>query len=175
VSEEEKISEVVYLTGDVLTVSVADIQTLKDNCRRAPKRRARICAHPSAQDVIHEMLIAVSIESYIRPHRHNAKSESFHIIEGALQVILFDDTGMIDDVVHLESYGPNHPFYYRLNAEIFHTIIPQTEVVVIHETTKGPFIANETEFAAWSPHEGDAQAVALFIKDLRAKVASFTK
>lgn len=36
------------------------------------------------------MLIVMAKGSYIRPHKHKNKSESFHIIEGLLDVIVFD-------------------------------------------------------------------------------------
>ena len=55
--------------------------------------RARICTHTSDKSPVQEMVIAFTRETYVHPHRHIEKSESFHVIEGELAVVFFDDSG----------------------------------------------------------------------------------
>jgi len=40
---------------------------------------------------LHEMLIVLTAATYVRPHRHHKKSESFMSVEGALSVVVLDD------------------------------------------------------------------------------------
>ena len=55
----------------------------------------RLCAHPAVDDRLHEMVIAMARETYVRPHKHVNKSESVHVIEGLADAVLFDDAGNV--------------------------------------------------------------------------------
>ena len=63
------------------------------------RERVRLCTHQSVEDAVHEMLIVHIKGTYIRPHKHPNKSESFHIIEGNLDVVVFDDAGDLLEVI----------------------------------------------------------------------------
>ena len=101
------------------------------------------------------MLICLARETYIRPHRHAGKSESFHMIDGELDVVLFHDDGAIREVIRMGPYQSRQPFFYRLMEPCFHTVLVSTPHAVFHETTNGPFDPADTEFASWAPAEGD--------------------
>ena len=76
------------------------------------------------------MLIAISSDSYIHPHRHVGKSESFHIVEGEVDVAVFDEAGDVVDVIELGAMGSGRNFYYRLSESAFHTLLIRTEFLV---------------------------------------------
>ena len=132
----------------------------------SPTQRARICAHPDADDSLHEMLIVLSCGGYVRPHRHRNKSESIHIVTGKLDLVLFDSDSGISEVIRMGDYNSGLVFYHRLNAAIFHSVIVKTDFALVHETTNGPFRAEDTEFAAWSPDPGDSEAVSMYLDSL---------
>lgn len=145
--------EVFYTTGDIASVDGAAIGWLKERAAANPRRRARLCAHPGTDDTLHEMLIVHGMDAYVRPHRHLGKSESFHLIEGELSVLILDDAGTVVRRIDMAAPGGDKPFFYRLSAPLFHTVVPRSEPVVFHEVTNGPFRREETKFAAFAPEE----------------------
>jgi cupin fold WbuC family metalloprotein len=149
-----KVNDEVYVSTDQVTeVSSADIAFLKKKAMENPRRRVRLCTHTSSDDLLHEMLIVHARGNYVPPHRHKGKSESFHIIEGRLKIVLFDDEGTIDKIIEIAASDPEAIFFYRLSAPIYHTVIPMTDYVIFHETTNGPFRREDMEFAPWAPPE----------------------
>lgn len=145
--------------GDVITVSLQDLAPLIPAAAAASSRRARLCLHAGDEDLTQEMVICLLRDCYVRPHRHADKSESFLILEGRLTVILFDDSGDITQVIPLQSGGNHGSYYYRLSAAVWHTVVVEGDHVLFHETTTGPFIPSQTEFAPWAPAEGSSDAV----------------
>ncbi len=145
--------EVWYVDGRVKRVSRADLDWLKARAAEAPRRRARLCAHPDVDAPLHEMLIVHERGAYVRPHRHATKSESFHLFEGALTVVLFDEVGAPVDHVPMAADRPGAAVYYRLEPGAYHTVVVHSPWVVFHEVTDGPFRREATEFASWAPDE----------------------
>lgn len=144
--------EVLYTRDPITTVNEVDIDSLKARASVNRRRRVRLCAHPDVQDALHEMLIVHYKGNYVPPHKHLGKCESFHMIEGALRVVLFDDEGNIRDVIRLDASISEDSFlYYRLFNDVYHTILLTSEVVVFHETTNGPFSEGEVIFPEWAP------------------------
>jgi len=156
-----EVNEEVFITSDsIAKVSQKDIEWLKAKALSNVRERVRLCTHQSVEDAVHEMLIVHTKGTYIRPHKHPNKSESFHIIEGALDIVVFDDTGGILEVVNMGEYSSGDQFFWRLSESHFHTVIPRTDIVVFHETTSGPFVrATSNVPAPWSPNEGDLVSI----------------
>lgn len=161
--------DVLTVPPGVVRVTAREVEEVVARAARSPRGRARLCAHPGPTDPLHEMVVALTRRSYVRPHRHPGKSESFHLIAGRLTVVLFDDQGRLRDLVPLAPYAAGGPFYYRLPEPWFHTVVVHDEVAVIHETTSGPFDPRATEFAAWAPAEGTPAATD-YLEDLRQAV-----
>lgn len=161
--------EVLVATGGVVSISSADCEAIRARAVRSRRKRARLCAHPSSSEPLHEMLICLARETYIRPHRHVGKSESFHIVEGELDVLLFDDDGQVREVIGMGTYQSGRVFFYRLMEPLFHSVLVRSPHVLLHETTNGPFDPSDTEFASWSPAEGDP-AVADYQTALRRRL-----
>lgn len=154
-----------YASGN-LSVTPEDIKDLVNLAKTNPKRRARINTHPSNDSDVHEMIIAFLKDSYIPPHRHQNKTESFHIIKGQLDVIFFDEEGHIINRIDLGDYASGKPFYFRSTNKDWHTVLIKSDFAIIHETTKGPFDSNESEYAPWCPHEDDKQGIKNYFKKL---------
>lgn len=130
------------------TISSDAIERLKNMALAAPLKRARICLHGSHEDAVQEMVIALHRDTYIRPHRHQNGTESFHMIEGAVLVVFFEETGDVLKTLRLEA-DIRATFLYRLSASFWHAVIPLTEFAVFHEVAKGPF--GLSEYPAWEP------------------------
>ena len=108
---------------------------------------ARICAHNNHKDRLHEMVIVLKDSHYVAPHKHINKSESFHIIEGIVRIGFLDNKQKVENIIQLDK--DKYPFY-RMNAELWHIVVPISELVVIHEVTNGPFIKGASSiFPEW--------------------------
>jgi cupin fold WbuC family metalloprotein len=150
--KSRKVSANVFVTDDeIVQVDRSVVDMLREAAPGAPLKRVRFNAHGGAGEVVQEMILAVSRDSYIPPHKHPGKSESFHIVEGEVDVVLFDDGGQIREVVHLGNLLSGKPFYYRTSQAYFHAVVIQSDFAIFHETTNGPFIKEETILAPWAP------------------------
>lgn len=145
--------EVLYATQPVNRIDAADVAALKAMAAGNPRRRIRICSHPSVDDLLHQMLIIHALGNYVPPHRHPGKSESYHMVEGDLDVVLFDAAGGNPERFSLGSPESGKPFLFRLSEPIFHTVIPRSEFVVFHEITNGPFRREDMVLAPWAPDD----------------------
>ena len=162
--------EVLFTTEAVFRVTGRDVECLKSMAMKNRRQRIRLCAHPAIEDTLHEMIIVLSRGAYVRPHRHLAKSESFHIIEGRLNVLMFGEDGVVRSVLKMDQAGAGETFFYRLSESVYHTVIPQSPWVVFHEATNGPLNREDTVYAAWAPDDNDRNSVKKYIEKL-AKVS----
>jgi cupin fold WbuC family metalloprotein len=163
--------EVFVASQEIVRLDAGAIELLKSQAVRNERGRARICAHKHASDSLHEMLIAMRRDTYIRPHRHSKKVESFHLIDGAADIVIFDEAGEIDDVIELR---PDGDFFYRLQTPRYHTVVINSPVFVVHEVTNGPFEPTQSDFASFSPPEDDDRS-SDFMDELRARVSAWKK
>ena len=137
-------AEVLVAEDDVVAVCRADLERLVSRVPTTPRKRIRICAHRDASDRLHEMLIAMTRDTYIRAHKHLNKSESVHVIAGSADFVLFDDAGQISEIIEVGDYASGRQFYYRVSGPQYHTLLIRSEVLVVHETTNGPFHRDDT-------------------------------
>ena len=151
--------EVLFADDPVVRVDAFDIDGLKKKAKLNKRKRIRLCAHKGHEDSIHEMLIVHDKMCYVRPHKHLNKTESFHIIEGLADIVLFGEDGQINNVIPMGDYATGRKFFYRLPQSCYHTLLIRSEVLVFHEITNGPFRPEDTVWALWAPEEKDEVAV----------------
>jgi len=163
--------EVLYSSEAVKLFTVSDTKFLKEKANLNSRKRIRVCAHNDKSDSLHEMLIIHERGAYVQPHKHPGKSESMHVVEGLVDVVMFDDAGEIYRVIRMGDYNSGKAFYYRVAAPYFHTLIIRSEVLVFHETTNGPFDRSTTIFAPWAPDDADERSVSAFMSDLDRKIS----
>ena len=166
-------NEVFYTEKNISQIKDSDIAFLKDNINNTEKKRIRLCTHLNEKDDTHEMFIALSNETYIRPHKHFNKSESLHVLEGSADVVFFDDEGKISNIIPLSDASSKSCFYYRINEPIYHTFIVTSKIFIFHETTQGPFKKSDTIFAPWSPEEAEHDKIAKFVSKLKVSAKAF--
>jgi cupin fold WbuC family metalloprotein len=147
---------VFHSTDDIAEVGADWFERLKRHAFEADMKRARLCLHHSLDDPLHEMIIVFHWDALIRPHRHRNKSESFHVIFGELDILLFDEHGQLVRIVNMGDAESGKTPIYRLSAPLWHTVLIRSEYAAIHEVTNGPFRVEENEFAPWAPEEPEA-------------------
>jgi len=172
-SRMKQISPEVFVAEDrIVKVDHAVLQEIKSQAAHNPRRRARLCVHKDVQDRLHEMLIVMARDIYIRPHKHPGKTESFHVIDGSADVVFFDSEGSIEEVIRIGNAASGKLFYIRSDEARYHTQMVTSEFLVVHEITNGPFNRAETLFAPWAPEETDVAAAAAYWEDLKRHVAT---
>jgi len=165
-------AEVLYADDRIVTIDAAAITDLKRAAEGNARKRIRVCAHRGVDDRLHEMLIVHEFNTYVRPHKHLGKSESFHVIDGEVDVVVFADDGRISEVIEMGTFQSGRPFFYRIADPLYHTLLIRSPVLVFHETTSGPFKREETMFAPWAPEDSQREAVDRYLQDLNDLVAA---
>jgi len=158
--------EVLYDLEPVVRISRKDVDFLKEKAEHNERKRIRLCAHSDIGDNLHEMVITHARGTYVRPHKHLGKIESFHVIEGSVDVVVFDEEGIITGVTRMGDYQSGLPFYHRISDPTYHTLLITSDVLVFHEITNGPFRREDMVYADWSPEESDRQASAEFMTNV---------
>lgn len=151
----------------IFVVTDTMLGELKARAKNAPLLRARICLHSDVEHPVQEMVIAFYKDTYVRPHRHIGASESFHVMEGEIDVIFFDEVGKLTDRVRLGGPETNSPSLYRLSEAKWHSLVVATEYAIVHEVSKGPFRRDQACFAPWSPSTEDRKGIDLFLEATR--------
>jgi cupin fold WbuC family metalloprotein len=147
---------------DVQLISQTLIDSVSQLAGRSPRRRMNHNFHSNAEDNPHRFLNVLLRDTYIRPHRHAdpPKAESFIVLEGAADIVIFDDKGSVTARYTLgQSSSEGHLWGIDLSPGIWHTVIARSERVICFEVKPGPWLpATDKEFAAWAPAEGDPSA-----------------
>ena len=151
-------SEVLYRDGDIV-VTKDDLEELKSLATLNTRKRIRLCTHNSPEDNLHEMFIVHMRGCYVRPHKHINKAESLTILEGEVDVVLFNDDGSIKQIINMGTPDTGKVFYHRLSLPIYHTLLIRTEFLVFQENTEGPFIRNDAVFPDWAPIEEGIESI----------------
>ncbi|HUL51243.1 MAG TPA: WbuC family cupin fold metalloprotein [Candidatus Nitrosotalea sp.] len=167
--------EVFYAGGEIIEFGARELDFLKAQTARNPRKRARLCTHIDAADRLHEMIIVNVRDTYVRPHKNTNKPKSFQVLEGRMDVVVFDDHGTVISVTHLGSYDSGRPYYFRLHETRYHTLRTTSDIVLFQETTIGPFRQGDTVFAPWAPEDGQVAACAEFLKNMDAAVARLNR
>ena len=169
-----KVNDEVFVAEEqIVRLSGREISFLKQHAASNARGRARICAHRTKEDALHEMIIAISAQSYIHPHKHLEKSESFHIIEGEVNVVMFDDRGGIVDIIELGEAGSGRNFYYRLSNSVFHTLLIHTDFLVVHAVTNAPFDRDKKVLAPFAPPEEQLVEAQTYMQKVATGAADF--
>lgn len=138
--------EVLYGTAELVSLSLSDLEELKDLALKNHRKRARICTHHGPGDLLHEMFIVHTRETVIPVHKHLDRTESLTVLHGRVDLVLFHDDGKIRETVAMGEIGSGLPFYYRLSDPIFHTLRVRSPLLVFFEATTGPFRKDGTVF-----------------------------
>lgn len=148
---------------EVQLISSAMFEEVAARAEASPRLRMNYNFHSGPGDNPHRFLNVLVKGTYIRPHRHLAppKAESFLVLEGAAEVILFNDDGAIMARHRLGHQGDGRVWGIDIPAGLWHTIMPRTARVVCYEVKPGPWIPGaDKEFAEWAPAEDDPAASA---------------
>lgn len=139
------------------------LNDLKAQAAASPRRRMNHNVHAQLSDPVQRLFVAARPDSYFRPHRHPDKWEFALIISGRFDLLVFNDTGRL---TARHTLGPGtESIGIELEANTWHTWLALTDDAVFFETKQGPFDPQTiSEFAPWSPAEGEADAPDFFTR-----------
>jgi|SRR5664279_87396 len=130
------------------------------------RRRSNYNLHPVPEDPVQRLLVAAKLDTYFRPHLHETRWECAVVLQGAFDLFVFDDAGMITGKVPLGKTG--EALGFEIAARVWHGWLPVEDDGVFFEVKQGPYDpARGTTFAPWAPPEDDA-AVPAFLARLRS-------
>ena len=152
---------------------VIDDQVIKQLKSKALEHKTdiRLCLHKNSSSDFHNMIIVQHRDNYYPPHKHPIKAECYHLIEGELGAIHYDDLGNITKKCRLRDDGN---FIYRIAANEYHVVFPLSEVVVYHESKPGPFMRKE-DFVEpiWSPNKNHSAEINRYTRKNRELFNNF--
>ena len=163
-------NEVEVNQNDLITIDKSWIDRLKNLAQNNESGKYRTCIHKSEKENVHEMLIVHSSDTYVRPHKHRINGESLQFIEGEGTVIIFNDDGSIKQVFKVGDPSSDNTFYYRMGKDLFHMLIIESEFLVFKETTKGPFIRENTIYPNWAPDASNEEEINSYISNLKTSL-----
>jgi len=127
------------------------------NARRSPRLRMNYNFHPELSDPVQRLLNALEPWTYIRPHKHTTKEESFVLLRGTILAVVFNDDGTIRDYAILSKSSGILGVEFEENS--FHMLTSLETGSVVYEIKEGPFVPHsEDNSAPWAPKEGTPEA-----------------
>jgi len=147
---------------DVQLISAALFDTVTTIAEASARRRTNYNFHSGPADNPHRFLNVLLDGTYIRPHRHLSppKAETFLVLEGMADVVIFNNEGVISARYRLGADSPEGRLWgIDVPPGVWHTVLARTARVVCFEVKPGPWEAtNDKEFADWAPPENDPAA-----------------
>ena len=126
-----------------------------------PRKRSHYNLHKDLDEPVQRLCIALEKGTYVQPHHHpkSNKWELMLALRGTVSLVIFDNKGQILEKLTL-SQGESLSGI-ELYPGTWHTVLPVSDSAVIMEVKEGPFApTQQSDFASWSPKEGDDQVAA---------------
>ena len=159
-----------FATKDIVKIDSSLYAELIERAKEAHNLRSRVCLHKDHSSPIQEMVIALGKSSYVRPHHHpEGRVESYTILEGEMDVFVFDNEGVLIDKISLSSDKPGEKIV-RITNMNWHMPVAKSEWVIYHEILQGPFEKDEVvKYASWAPEETDSENSQTYLKGFYGK------
>ena len=155
--------EVIKNSEELLFINNELVDQIIGEAKQSQRYMARLLMHFDHEDPVQEMLIAMGRDCAVMPNRSPGRSESLQIVKGELLLIVFDDNGKVVSRVKMGPAGSDKVFLYRLSSTPWHTMIPLSEIVKVHEVIEGPFSNSSDPMPDWVPENPDD--LKQFLKD----------
>jgi cupin fold WbuC family metalloprotein len=156
-----------FATDATSFVDRADLDELK-RVAIAESGPARYSLHESPASTLHSMVILQPFGTYAQPRKHLTKAKLFHIVDGEMAVVIFEEDGSVRAVHHM---GADHVLIVHVESDCYHTNIALTPQAVYHEVITGPFDRGSADrvFASFAPSDTEQEKGLAYV---RASIAS---
>jgi cupin fold WbuC family metalloprotein len=153
----------------MIKITTELIDKVVEQARTSPRLRMNYNFHPELSDPVQRLLNALEPWTYIRPHKHFTKEESFVLLRGTVLAVNFNDDGTIRDHAILNAASGILGIEFEENC--FHMLTSLETGSAVFEIKEGPFVPHtEGSSAPWSPKEGTPEAKE-FLANVFSKLA----
>jgi cupin fold WbuC family metalloprotein len=133
------------------------LNELDRKAQASPRLRTNHNLHEGNEATIQRLAVKLRRGTYIRPHRHPARWELGLVLQGRMELVLFDDDGRLAERITMT------PMRGTLGVELpvaqWHSYVCVSDAATFFEVKEGPYDPKTSaEFAAWAPPEGDPAA-----------------
>lgn len=147
----EQVSSTVFRSSrQLVTVDKSQLVPLFEAAHTSSLKRARLCCHTGPEEKLQEMFIVLAREVDIEESMHLRKDESLTVISGAGNYIFPNEDGTVRDHARLASFDQARNkldnFFVRINRYLPHKITVDSDFLLIHEATTGPFLKSDTDY-----------------------------
>lgn len=139
------------------------LDSVTHEAQENPRLRMNYNFHTSLDAPIHRLLNALEPGTYLPPHRHADKEETYLVLRGSLLAFFYDDLGNVTEKVNL---NPSAGVYgLEIPSGTWHSIIALESGTVIFEIKSGPYQPLPLEdIASWAPAPSDLEGAAIYMK-----------
>ena len=132
--------------SQVTQVTRSRLDELVGAAQTNARRRSNLNLHPTLDDPIQRLAIAMQPDTLIRPHRHRHTWELLLPLRGRFVVVCFDETGVVSERIALGETAS----LVELPAGQWHAVLSLDSGSVIFEVKHGPYMPTEPgDFAPW--------------------------
>jgi cupin fold WbuC family metalloprotein len=147
----------------IQTIDAALLDELWQKALLAPRRRAILRFHDGDWEHAHRMLNALTVGTYVRPHRHEDQhqGEGFILLRGKLALLIFDDNGEVVAEQSRMLSSETGCFGMDIPPGVWHSLVAIEDSVIYEvkgQPAGGYVQAQDKDFAPWSPEEGSREA-----------------
>ena len=135
-------------------------QDLSEQAFRSDRKRAHLNTHDTLDAEVQRLFIATEPDTYIRPHRHSEshKWEFFVVLDGALDLLIFDDEGSITERAQMSVSDVRA---VEIPSGTWHTYVCRESGSIALEVKQGGYIPTSgDDFAPWAPAENSSPVTA---------------
>ena len=136
------------------------LKELVVNAQASDRLRTNLNIHESADAAVQRLFLAFEPDTYIRPHRHPQahKWELFIVLEGELDLLLFNDSGEIEDRVVLSSTATR---VVEVPPNTWHSYVSKKSGTLALEIKEGAYLPSpEEDFLSMAPAENTEEVAA---------------
>lgn len=143
------------------------LRSVSEQAKNSPRLRMNYNMHQSLDDSIHRLLNALEPGTYLIPHRHSDKEETYIILRGSLITVFFDNEGNIIEKTELNPQ--KGLFGLEIPIGTWHSIVVLEPDTVIFEIKRGPYAPLPPEdIASWAPDISDSNGIKKYFDSILA-------
>ncbi len=147
----------------IQAITAQKLDELQAQAKASPRLRSIHCFHEGDWEHCHRMLNALSVGTYVRPHRHadQHQSECFILLRGKLALLIFDDEGAVNTAQSLVLSPADGMYGLDIPPNTWHSLVALEDSVIyeVKGHPNGGFVMErDKSFSPWSPEEGSAEA-----------------
>ena len=140
--------------------SADDFKDLTVTAQGVDRLRTNLNIHESEGAAVQRLFLAFEPGTYIRPHRHPQahKWELFIVLEGELDLLIFNDAGEIEERITLSSKATR---VAEIPHNVWHSYVSKVSGTLALEIKEGAYLPSpEGDFLSMAPAENTTEAAA---------------